>query len=148
MRLLKIACLSALVLALPAAWAADATPVGLWKNIDDVTGQPKALIRISDNQGELQGKIEKLFRKPGTEQNPVCTLCDGANKGQPVIGMMFMWGLKKDGEEFAGGSILDPDNGKVYKSKMSLVEGGKKLKVRGYVGVPMFGRSQTWVRQE
>ncbi len=78
----------------------------------------------------------------------MCTLCDGANKGQPVIGMTFMWGLKKDGEEYAGGSILDPDNGKVYKSKMTLIEDGKKLKVRGYLGVPMFGRSQTWVRQE
>ncbi|MES3024625.1 MAG: DUF2147 domain-containing protein [Pseudomonadota bacterium] len=147
MHLFKIACLSALMLALP-AWAAEASPVGLWKNIDDVTGQPKALIRISDSNGELLGKIEKLYRKPGLEQNPVCTLCDGANKGQPVIGMTFMWGLKKDGEEYAGGSILDPDNGKVYKSKMTLIEDGKKLKVRGYLGVPMFGRSQTWVRQE
>jgi uncharacterized protein (DUF2147 family) len=148
MRLLKLSCLAAFVLALPSAWADDSSPVGLWKNIDDVTGKPKALIRISDNKGELQGKIEKLFLKPNEDPNPRCTLCAAPNKDQPVIGMMFMWGLKKDGDAYAGGSILDPDDGKIYKSKMTLIEDGKKLKVRGYVGMPMFGRSQVWIRQE
>jgi uncharacterized protein (DUF2147 family) len=133
--------------ALPAL-AQEASPVGLWKNIDDVTGKPKALIRISEDKGELRGQIEKLFPAPGEEPNPKCTACSGAKKDQPVIGMVFMSGLKKNGDEYTDGEILDPDNGKVYRSKMSLAEGGKKLKVRGYVGVPMFGRSQVWVRQE
>ncbi|MDC8759725.1 DUF2147 domain-containing protein [Janthinobacterium fluminis] len=139
---------AALALSSAAAWADDASPVGLWKNIDDVSGKPKALIRITESNGVLQGKLEKLFRTPEQEQNPKCGKCEGANKDQPILGLMFMWGLKKDGDEYNGGEILDPDNGKVYRSKMQLVEGGKKLQVRGYFGVPMLGRSQTWIRQE
>ena len=69
-------------------------------------------------------------------------------KDQPLIGLMILWSLKKNGDEYAGGEILDPASGKVYKSKMRLIEGGKKLDVRGYVGVPMFGRTQTWLREE
>lgn len=148
MRTLLHAGVLAAVLALPSAWAQDVSPVGLWKNIDDVTGKPKALIRITENNGELQGRIEKLFRPAAMDQNPKCDRCQGANKDQPVVGMVFMSGLKKAGDEYSGGEILDPDNGKVYKSKMTLIDGGKKLNVRGYVGIPMLGRSQVWVRQE
>jgi uncharacterized protein (DUF2147 family) len=138
----------AALLALPGAWAQDGSPVGLWKSIDDVSGKPKALIRISENRGELQGRIEKLFRPPEAEQNPLCTRCEGANKDQPVVGMVFMSGLKKAGDDYSGGEILDPDNGKIYKSKVTLIDGGRKLSVRGYVGIPMLGRSQVWLRQE
>ena len=127
---------------------ADGSPVGLWKNIDDVSGKPKALVRISENDGVLQGRIEKLFRPEDQDQNPKCVKCEGANKDQPILGLMFMWGLKKDGDDYAGGEILDPDNGKVYKSKLKLAEDGKKLTVRGYIGIPMLGRSQTWIRQD
>lgn len=130
------------------AFAAEASPVGLWKNIDDVSGKPKALIRISETNGVLQGHIEKLFREPDQPQNPVCDKCTDARKDKPIVGMMILGGLKKDGGEYTGGEILDPNDGKVYKSKMELADGGKKLKVRGYVGVPMLGRTQTWVRQE
>jgi uncharacterized protein (DUF2147 family) len=138
----------ATVLSVPIVHADDTSPVGLWKNIDDVSGKPKALIRISDNKGELEGRIEKLFRPADQDQNPKCARCEGVNKDQPIIGMLFMSGLKKSGDEYTGGQILDPDNGKVYKSKLTLVEGGKKVSVRGYIGVPMLGRSQVWVRQE
>jgi uncharacterized protein (DUF2147 family) len=150
MRILVKASLLAAALAMSsaAAWADDASPVGLWKNIDDVSGKPKALIRITESNGVLQGKLEKLFRAPEQDQNPVCDKCEGVNKDKPILGLMFMWGLKKDGDEYNGGEILDPDNGKVYRSKMQLVDGGKKLKVRGYIGMPMLGRSQTWLRQE
>ena len=130
------------------AMAQDATPVGLWKNIDDATGKPKALIRISESNGELRGRIEKLFREAGEVQNPKCDKCEGALKDQPIIGMTILTGMKKDGNEYNGGQILDPSNGKVYKSKMSLNDDGKKLDVRGYIGVPMLGRTQTWVREE
>ena len=136
------------VMAIAPAFADDSSPVGLWKNIDDVTGKPKALIRITDNNGVLQGKIEQLFRAPSEHQNPKCEKCEDARKNQPVIGLVIMTGLKKDGDEYNGGEILDPDNGKVYRSKMHLTDGGKKLSVRGYIGVPMLGRSQVWVRQE
>lgn len=148
MRTPKYLAILALLLSAASAWADDASPVGLWKNIDDVTGKPKALIRITETNGVLQGQIEKLFRAPNEEQNPKCEKCSDARKNQPIIGMVFMSGLKKDGDEFEGGEILDPDNGKVYRSKMHLTDGGKKLSVRGYIGMPMLGRTQTWVRQE
>jgi uncharacterized protein (DUF2147 family) len=131
-----------------AAWADDASPVGLWKNIDDVSGKPRALIRITESNGTLQGKIEKVFPAPNEDQNPKCEKCEGALKNAPVIGSVIITGLKKDGDEYAGGQILDPDDGKVYRSKVHLTDGGRKLSVRGYIGVPMLGRSQTWVRQE
>ena len=147
MKTLFCASLIALFAAAP-AFAEDASPVGLWKNIDDVTGKPKALIRITENKGEVRGQIEKLFLAAGENPNPRCDKCQGANKDQPVLGMVFMSGLRKNGDEYSGGEILDPDSGKVYRSKLMLVDGGKKINVRGYVGVPMFGRSQTWVRQD
>lgn len=140
--------LAATALTASGAWAQEASPVGLWKNIDDQTGKPKALIRITESNGEFRGKIEKLFREPGEEQNPKCEQCEDARKDQPIIGMTILTGLKQEGGEYAGGQILDPANGKVYKSKMRLSDGGKKLDVRGYIGVPMLGRTQTWVRAD
>jgi uncharacterized protein (DUF2147 family) len=129
------------------AFADDSTPVGLWKNIDDVTGKPKALIRISENNGVLQGKIEQLFRAPTEDQNPKCEKCERTQEPahhrhgihvRPEKGWRHLHGRRN----------FDPDNGKVYKSKMHLSDNGKKLNVRGYIGVPMLGRSQVWVRQE
>ena len=127
--------------------AQDASPVGLWKTIDDHTGKPEALIRITENNGELRGKIEKLFLDIG-EKNPKCDKCEGAQKDQPIIGMTILSGMKQEGTEYGDGQILDPANGKVYKSKMSLADNGKKLNVRGYIGMPMLGRTQTWLREE
>lgn len=146
-RLATLSLLAATLLASAAAWA-DGSPVGLWKSIDDATGKPKALIRISENNGELSGKIEKLFRAPEEDQNPVCQKCEGELKDKPVIGMTILSGLKKDGDEYNGGQIIDPANGKVYKSKLSVVDDGQKLNVRGYVGMPMLGRTQTWLREQ
>lgn len=148
MRTLINAALIASVLAAPLAWAQDGSPVGLWKTIDDSSGKPAALVRISENQGELTGRIEKLFRAADEDQNPKCVACTDARKNQPIIGMTIVSGLKKDGDHYAGGEILDPKDGKVYKSKLTVQDGGKKVDVRGYIGVPMFGRSQTWLRQE
>ncbi len=127
---------------------AQESPSGLWKSVDDKTGKPKSLIRITETGGELQGKIEKLFRDPDTEQNPKCDKCEGANKAQPIIGMTILFGLKKDGDEYNGGKILDPENGKLYSSKLSLTDNNKKLSVRGYIGVSFIGRSQTWIREQ
>ena len=148
MRTLIHASLIAAVLATPFAMAQESSPVGLWKTIDDTSGKPTALIRITEQQGELQGKIEKLFRGPNEEQNPKCVQCTDARKDQPIVGMTIVSGLKKTGDEYTGGEILDPKNGKIYKSKLTVRDGGKKVEVRGFVGVPMFGRSQVWLRQE
>jgi uncharacterized protein (DUF2147 family) len=136
------------LLAAASVFAQEASPVGLWKNIDDESGKPKALIRITESNGELRGKIEKLFKNPGEDQNPKCIKCEGALKDQPVIGMTILTGMKRDGDEYNGGQILDPNNGKVYSSKLTVIEGGKKLDVRGYIGFPMLGRTQTWLREE
>jgi uncharacterized protein (DUF2147 family) len=130
------------------AWAENTSPVGLWKNVDDVSGKPRALIRITESNGTLQGKIEKVFRAPSEDRNPKCEKCEGALKDMPVIGLVILSGLKKDGAEYTAGKILDPDNGKVYSSKIQLTDGGKKLNVRGYIGVSMLGRSQIWERQQ
>lgn len=128
--------------------AAQTSPVGLWKSIDDHTGKPMALIRISDSGGELKGRIEKLFSQPEEDKNPKCIKCTDARKDQPVLGMTIIDAMRAEGESFGGGNILDPDNGKVYKSRMTLIEDGKKLRVRGYIGMPLFGRTQVWMREE
>lgn len=127
---------------------AEESPTGLWKSIDDKTGKPKALIRITESAGELQGKIEKLFLEPEADKNPKCDKCQGTNKDQAIIGMTILFGLKKDGEEYSGGKILDPGNGKLYSSKIAVVEHNKKLNVRGYIGVPFMGRTQVWLREQ
>ncbi|USX22988.1 DUF2147 domain-containing protein [Oxalobacteraceae bacterium OTU3REALA1] len=152
MHAFKQSCVAALALAAAlvssAVLAQTASPAGLWKNIDDVSGKPRALIRITETNGTLEGKIEKVFPGPTESQNPKCEKCEGANKDAPIVGLVILSGLKKDGDAYADGQILDPDNGKLYSSKAQLADGGKKLNVRGYIGVPMLGRSQTWVRQE
>lgn len=128
--------------------SAQNSPAGLWKTIDDKTGKVKSLVRIHESAGEFQGKIEKLFRDADQDQNPKCDKCEGSNKDQPLLGLTILFNIKKDGDEFNGGKILDPANGKLYSSKLKLVEGNKKLEVRGYIGMPMFGRTQTWIREE
>lgn len=131
-----------------ASFAQGGSPIGLWRTIDDSTGQAKALIRITENNGELTGKIEKTFSPPGKAPITACTKCTDARKDQPLIGMVILSGLKRDGEEYSGGQILDPENGNIYRSKLKVADDGKQLTVRGYIGVPMLGRSQTWLREE
>jgi len=138
------------VLLLGALFTAQASesPVGLWRTIDDKTGKEKSLIRIVETNGELHATIEKLFREPHEEPNPNCDKCPGERKNKPVIGMTIMTGLKKAGSEFEGGEILDPANGKIYRCKMWTAEGGKKLNVRGFIGVSLLGRTQVWIRED
>lgn len=139
-----------MVLALPwfSAHGADPSAVGLWKTIDDHTGKPRGLVRVTQVDGEYQAKVEKIFPKPGEDPNPSCEKCAGMRHDQPVIGMTILWGLTKQGDEYQGGEILDPENGKVYRAKMKLDDGGRKLYVRGYIGFSLFGRTQIWIREE
>ncbi len=127
---------------------ASESPVGVWRTIDDKTGKEKSLVRIVEANGELRATIEKLFREPHEEPNPNCDKCPGERKNKPVLGMMIMTGLKKSGSEYDGGEILDPANGKTYRVKMWTAEGGKKLNVRGFIGVSLLGRTQVWLREE
>ena len=128
--------------------AAAENPVGLWRTIDDKSGKEKSLVRIFESNGQLQITVEKLFREPGEEPNPLCDKCPGEKKNKPVIGMQIGSGLKKDGDVWSGGEILDPQNGKTYKCKVWLEDKGKKLNVRGFIGVSVLGRTQVWVREE
>jgi uncharacterized protein (DUF2147 family) len=128
-------------------YAADPSPLGLWKTIDDNTGQPSGLVRIREVNGQYEGKVEKIFPKPAEPQNPNCEKCEGSRHNQPVMGMTILWGLTKQGEEYRGGEILDPENGKIYRARVKLIDNGQKLDVRGFIGVSLFGRSQIWLRE-
>ena len=129
------------------AFAADATPVGVWKTIDDKTGQPKSIVEITEQNGELTGVVKEVLQSE-QGKNPVCKECEGDRKDKPVVGMQIIWGMKKDDDQWDGGHILDPHNGKTYGCKMHVLDGGAKLEVRGFIGFSLLGRSQTWVRVE
>ena len=141
----------ALGLGLFAALAhAQATPVGLWKTIDDETKKEKSLIRITEAGGVFTGKLEKLL-DPAARPDPVCDLCNDERKDKPLVGMTLIKGVKQsdsDKGRWDGGEILDPNNGKTYKVRLTPNDGGKTLAVRGYIGAPLLGRTQTWVRVE
>ena len=128
-------------------WAADVTPAGLWKTIDDTTNKPRSLIRITEHNGEYNAVVEKGLLETDTGDK-VCDKCTDERKGQKIIGMTIAKGLKKNGNKYDGGEILDPDNGKIYKCKMTLDESGNNLEVRGYIGISLIGRSQIWHRVE
>jgi uncharacterized protein (DUF2147 family) len=127
---------------------AQMSPVGLWRSIDDATQQPKAEIRITSKAGGgLSGVVERsLVTTPSTEPN--CNLCTDDRKGQPKIGMeIIRGGQQSDGKAvWEGGKILDPENGKNYSLRLTPIDGGKKLEVRGFIGAPLLGRTQTWIR--
>ncbi|KLD78510.1 DUF2147 domain-containing protein [Xanthomonas hyacinthi] len=143
-----------LLLALPlsvaalVAQAADTSPVGRWQTIDDDTGKPKSIVQIEQaGNGTLSGKVIEILQS-NKGANPLCAKCDGAQKGKPIKGMTILWGLKPDGSAvWSGGSVLDPAKGKTYKAKVTLSDGGKKLQLRGYIGIEALGRTQTWIRE-
>ena len=118
--------------------------VGKWKTIDDKDGSEKSIVLIfKATNGKYYGKIEKLFKEP----EKLCTECEGANKNQPILGMMIINSLAEKEGKLTGGTILDPKNGKVYKCNISLEKGGEKLSVRGSLDKNgWIGRSQTWIR--
>jgi len=137
-----------LVLAAAAATVqAQNTPVGLWKTIDDDGKTEKSLVRISDAGGVLAGKIEKIFDP--AKQNSVCDKCTDERKDQPVLGMTILRNARQDADDkevWTGGDILDPNNGKVYRTRLKPIEGGKQMQMRGYIGP--FYRTQTCIRVE
>jgi uncharacterized protein (DUF2147 family) len=126
-------------------FAADMTPVGSWKTIDDKTGKVKSIVEISDQGGKLVGKVAQILQSD-KGPNPTCDACSGERKDKPVLGMTIMWDVKQDGDVWDGGSILDPNNGKTYGVKLTLIENGSKLQVRGFLGFSWLGRTQIWER--
>jgi uncharacterized protein (DUF2147 family) len=146
----------AALLALPIFWLAslsladqapENTPVGYWKTIDDHTGQARSIVRIFEANGELHGRVEKLLNLPAGMKPPTCDKCPGNRQGKPVLGLEFLWGFKRNGAGWSDGSVLDPEEGRVYDANLEVLDGGKRLKLFGYVRVVFkIGRSQTWTR--
>lgn len=142
----KNAWASALLLTASLAQA-QMTPVGRWNTIDDKTGEIKSQVLITDNAGVLTGKVDKVLRK-GADLNAKCTECSDDRKDKPIVGLEIIRGAKKtdDKNVWEGGKILDPENGKSYTLRLTPVDSGNKLEVRGSIGP--FGRTQTWVRAQ
>ena len=139
--------LLALTALLPADQAPTNTPIGYWKTIDDKTGKPRSIVKIFEVNGELRGRIEKLLDVPSGEKPRTCDKCPGDKKGKPILGLEFLWGFKRDGATWGEGAVLDPEEGKVYKANLDVLDGGKRLKLFGFVRVLVkIGRSQTWTR--
>lgn len=120
------------------------SPIGVWKTIDDETNQPKSHIQIYEKEGKLYGKVIKLLANAKTT---ICSKCPGEYKDLPIVGIDILKDLVKDGEEWNDGEIMDPNNGKVYSALIKL-ENENKLKVRGYIGFSLLGRTQYWYRLE
>ena len=133
-----------------ASAAQSASPAGAWKTIDDATKKEKSVVRIVDSGGVYSGRIEKLLEST-MAPDAVCKECTDDRKDKPVVGLLIVRNMKQSADDksvFEGGDILDPANGKVYKAKMKLVDNGAKLEVRGFVGISLLGRTQTWIRSE
>ena len=145
----RIALVAALALCGALAHA-QSSPVGVWKTIDDATKKEKSLIRITESGGVLTGKLEKLL-DPATPADAVCKECSDDRKDKPIVGMTIIRNVKASADDksvFEGGDILDPNNGKVYRVRLKPIDNGAKLEVRGYIGTPFLGRTQTWIRVE
>jgi uncharacterized protein (DUF2147 family) len=131
-------------LAFAAPLVAAASPVGLWKTVDDKTGQARSHVRISEVAGVLTGRIELILELD--KRNAKCIACDGSKKNQPITGMTILEGVRRNrsGTHWDGGNILDPNDGKVYRVRLTPQTDGRALEVRGYLGP--FYRNQYWVR--
>ena len=116
-----------------------------WQTIDDKTGEKKAVIQLTESGGKVSGKIIKVLNKE--KADALCTKCPGSLKNNPVEGLQILSGLKADGNnQWSDGKLVDPESGKTYSGKLTLSDNGQSLKLRGFVGTPVFGRSQTWQR--
>lgn len=117
--------------------------LGKWKTIDDISGKEKGIVEIYERNGVFYARILEIFE--AEHRNKKCTLCSGEDKDKPFLGLIIIRGLRKDGDEYNGGKVVDPKIGKYYKCYIKLEE-KDKLKVRGYIGVPLLGRTQYWYR--
>jgi uncharacterized protein (DUF2147 family) len=135
-----------------AAWCGSAhgqlTIAGNWKTIDDESRTAKALVQITEVAGIFTGRIHKLL-PPDSAQDATCEECTDERKNQPIVGMTILRSVRQSSADagiWDGGDILDPETGKVYRVRLRPLEGGEKLELRGYLGIPLLGRTQTWIR--
>jgi len=125
---------------------AGGSPVGKWKTIDDKTNKEKSIVEVYEAGGKIYGKIVQLLQEKDGGASKLCTKCTGADQNKPMIGLVIVKGLKADGDEYTGGTIMDPNDGKVYKCKMEVIAGGAQMKVRGFIGFSLIGRTQMWYK--
>lgn len=139
---------SAILLAIPTgSWAAAPSPVGSWQSIRKHSHAVKAVFDVRQQGDTLTARVVKLYPKQGQPQDQRCSACKGVLANHPIEGLTIIWGLHKEGDDWVGGRILDPTSGKVYSAKMMPAADGKSMEVRGYLGTPLFGKSQTWYRR-
>ncbi len=147
MRMLIVLVAGALLLPTALAQTGDKTssPVGLWKSLDDKTGQPRGIVRVYESDGRFFARIERSLISG--EEGRKCSACTDERKDQPLIGLVFMRNVTLNNGVYSGGDILDPNTGAVYRCNFKVEEGGTILSVRGYLGVSLFGRTQRWLRE-
>jgi uncharacterized protein (DUF2147 family) len=139
--------LTGLMGAQAASTATAQSAAGVWRQVDHA-GRVGALVAISENKGLFVGRLSRLFLDPGDDPNPLCTKCPGEKHNAPILGLVFIEGMKRSGLDYNDGTILDPESGKVYSASMQLSPDGTTLTVRGYLGLSIFGESQAWTRVE
>lgn len=120
------------------------TAAGEWRTFDDKTGQAKGEVRIFEQNGHWFGEVARVYDSKDAQSR--CDACKDDRKGKPVLGLTILRNMTLADGEYSGGEILDPDTGKVYRCKFRLVDGGEKLEIRGFLGISLLGRTQTWVR--
>jgi uncharacterized protein (DUF2147 family) len=132
------------------AFAQNLSPVGFWNTVDDKTGDVLSVVQIyAETDGSLSGKIIKIMPVLGQKTTDICKGCNGTQKNAPILGMKIMWGMMQTADDplsFDSGRVLDPKSGNIYRGKMTLSADNDSLTLRGYVLMPMLGRSEIWTR--
>jgi uncharacterized protein (DUF2147 family) len=140
---MKKAFLTLLFVAIGGLFSVQSQVTGRWKTVDDETGEAKSIVEIYESNGKIYGKVVEILNP--AKKNAKCTKCEGSDKDKPVLGLVIIKGLTKDDDEWTDGDILDPSKGKLYSCTIEM-DGKDKLEVRGYLGISLLGRSQTWTR--